>query len=148
MPSAMQKPTPDEVAAYAASLGYQNFDAEHFVDHHIARGWLMRPGIPMRDWRAAARTWQRNRRRWDAERAAVAGNGGGYSPADEAAIADYARQAAHIIAHKRGYDVGSLYKKVNDALGKAACDEVRRRAMDQAAALRRAGKGRVDAHIR
>jgi hypothetical protein len=141
----MQRPTAADVAAYASTLGYADFDAEYFVDHHIARGWLMRPGIPMRDWRAVVRTWQRNRRRWDAERAAVAGNGGGYSPADEAAIADYARQAAHIIAHKRGYDVGSLYKKVNDALGKTACDEVRRRAMDQAAALRR-GKEVPGAH--
>jgi hypothetical protein len=140
MTTAMQKPTYAEVAAYASELGYAGFDAEAFGDYWEARGWMMRPGIHMKSWQAAVRTWQRNRARWDAERAAVAGSGGGYSPSDEAAIADYARQAAHIIAHKRGFEIGSLYRKINDAMGKAACDEVRRRAIDQAAALRRAGK--------
>jgi len=122
------KPTPDDVAAYAETLNYKGFDGEAFVDHWSTRGWLVRPGIHMQDWKAAVRTWQRNRRRWDAEKAAATGERALFSPAEESAIADYAKLAAHIIEHQRGYQIDRLYSKVRNTLGNTALNEVRRRA--------------------
>ena len=128
---AMPKPTPEEVAAYAATLNYKDFEAEAFVDYWATRGWLMRPGIPMRDWQAAVRTWQRNRRRWDAEKAATSAARPLFSPAEESAIADYAAQATHIIRYQRGYEIDRLYTKIRNAMGNVALEEVRRRARRQ-----------------
>lgn len=52
------KPTAAEVEAYAKDKGYQ-FDAEKFVDFYESKGWLVGKS-PMKDWRAAVRTWKRN----------------------------------------------------------------------------------------
>ena len=131
MTTTMPKPTAEDVAAYAASLNYKPFDADAFVDHWEMRGWLVRPGIPMRDWKAAVRTWQRNAVRWAKEKSAASGSGPIFSKADEAAIADYAKLAAHIMIHQRGYQIDRLYRKVKDTIGQAALDEVRRRAKEQ-----------------
>jgi hypothetical protein len=128
MAKPMQPPTIDEVAAYSAEHNHNRVDAEAFIDHWITRGWIVRPGIRMQDWRAAVRTWQRNRVRWDAERSAAGMAPAAWSSADEAAINNYARQAAHIMRHNRGYRIGDLYAKVRDALGQPAVNEVRRRA--------------------
>jgi hypothetical protein len=126
--TAMPKPTPAQVATYAATLGYKDFDADAFIDYWATRGWLMRPGIPMCDWQAAVRTWQRNAVRWAKEKAATAAACPRFSPAEEAAIADYAKLAAHIMTHQRGYQIDRLYSKIRNAMGQTALDEVRRRA--------------------
>jgi hypothetical protein len=127
-------PTVEDVAAYAKSLAYEQFDSEAFVDHWEARGWLMRPGIPLKSWQAAVRTWQRNAKRWAAEKAAMAGNAKPqFTAAEESAIASYTRQAAYIIHQQRGYDIGRLYDKIRDALGKPALEEVKRRARSKEA---------------
>jgi hypothetical protein len=131
MPAMKDKPTPEEVAAYAEELGYKGFDGDAFVDHWSARGWLMRPGIYMQDWKASVRTWQRNRRRWDAEKAATTGASPLFTKAEESAIADYAKLAAHIMVNQRGYQIDRLYSKVRDTLGNTALEEVRRRAKAQ-----------------
>lgn len=54
----IQPPSPDEVAAYAASIGF-TLDGGYFVDYWETRGWMVRPGIPMRSWQAAVRNWKR-----------------------------------------------------------------------------------------
>lgn len=55
-------PTPEEVAAYAEERG-ESIDAHRFCDYHASRGWVVGRN-PMRDWRAAVRTWLRNDAQW------------------------------------------------------------------------------------
>lgn len=55
-------PTPEEVAAYAEERG-ERIDAHRFCDYHASRGWVVGRN-PMRDWRAAVRTWLRNEAEW------------------------------------------------------------------------------------
>jgi hypothetical protein len=60
----MNRPTIDELRAYAKEIGFNNFDAGRFLDYWEMRGWMMRPGIPMKSWQAAVRTWRRNQNEW------------------------------------------------------------------------------------
>ena len=48
-------PTLDELQAYIRDQGY-NVDAQRFLDHYEAVGWKVGKN-PMKDWRAAVRTW-------------------------------------------------------------------------------------------
>ncbi len=52
-------PTLDEATEYAKERGKPEL-AEAFFDHHKARGWKFKSGLPVSDWKAAFRTWQRN----------------------------------------------------------------------------------------
>ncbi|GAA4455355.1 hypothetical protein [Novipirellula rosea] len=52
-------PTLDEVRAYCRERS-NAIDAEQFVDHYTANGWCQGRGKPIRDWKAAVRTWERN----------------------------------------------------------------------------------------
>ena len=55
-PSRFKPPTIDEVKAYCTER--KNYvDAEHFVSHYEANGWKVGKN-PMKDWRAAVRTWE------------------------------------------------------------------------------------------
>lgn len=74
---AMKRPTPEEVEAYAASIGFK-VDGGYFVDYWEQRGWFVRPGIPMRSWTAAVRNWQR----MDRQRAAGQPQAAARNPAD------------------------------------------------------------------
>ncbi len=49
-------PAVDEVSAYCAERR-NSVDPAHFVDFYAARGWRI-GNQPMRDWRAAVRTWE------------------------------------------------------------------------------------------
>jgi hypothetical protein len=50
-----------EVATiYAESIGLSKVEAEAFFDHFTANGWKVGGKSPMRDWKAALRTWKRN----------------------------------------------------------------------------------------
>lgn len=51
-------PTPEQVTAYAASLGF-DLDGQHFCDHYEAKGWLVGKA-KMKDWQASVRTWKRS----------------------------------------------------------------------------------------
>lgn len=51
------KPTVDEVAAYCRERN-NGIDAEAFVDFYDSKGWLIGKN-PMKDWKAAVRTWER-----------------------------------------------------------------------------------------
>lgn len=52
-----RKPTPEEATGYATEIGF-NLVGQHFFDYYEARGWLIGKN-PMKDWRAAVRTWKR-----------------------------------------------------------------------------------------
>lgn len=50
-------PTVEEVRTYC--LERQNaIDAQRFVDYYTANGWAQGRGKPIKDWRAAVRTWE------------------------------------------------------------------------------------------
>lgn len=51
-------PSVDEVRAYCQERG-NNVDPEKFVDYYTSNGWRVGKN-PMKDWRAAVRTWERH----------------------------------------------------------------------------------------
>lgn len=51
-------PTVDEVAAYCQERG-NGLDPETFVDFYASKGWMVGKN-PMKDWKAAVRTWERS----------------------------------------------------------------------------------------
>ena len=53
-----RKPTADEVAEYCKARG-NSIDPQGFVDHYESNGWLVGRN-PMKDWKAAVRTWERH----------------------------------------------------------------------------------------
>lgn len=54
-----QKPTVDEVRAYCQER-HNKVDAEQFVDFYESKGWRI-GSDPMKDWKAAVRTWEKRR---------------------------------------------------------------------------------------
>lgn len=52
-------PSVPEVATYCTDRS-NSVDATAFVDFYTARGWKLTKGVPMKDWRAAVRYWERN----------------------------------------------------------------------------------------
>ena len=57
------KPTIDQIAAYINEKNL-HFDAEGFFDYYESKGWLVGKS-PMKDWKAACRTWEHNRKSID-----------------------------------------------------------------------------------
>jgi hypothetical protein len=54
--SKFQRPSAQEVCEYAESIGFE-LDGSRFVDFYEAKGWMV-GNSPMRNWRAAVRTWK------------------------------------------------------------------------------------------
>ena len=54
-PTRFTPPTVEEVEAYCNEKGLK-VEATTFVDHYDSNGWMVGKN-PMRDWRAACRTW-------------------------------------------------------------------------------------------
>ena len=52
-------PTLQEVKAYCSERN-NNVDAERFFDYYTANGWVQGKGKPIKDWKAAVRTWERH----------------------------------------------------------------------------------------
>lgn len=52
------KPTVEEVDAYCSERS-NNIDPAQFCDFYEAKGWMIGKS-PMKDWKAAVRTWERN----------------------------------------------------------------------------------------
>lgn len=50
-------PTLDEVQAYIAERG-SSVDAQRFIDFYASKGWMVGKN-PMKDWKAAVRTWEK-----------------------------------------------------------------------------------------
>lgn len=59
-------PTVEEVSAYCQERR-NTINAEQFVDYYAARGWELKPGQKMKDWKASVRTWESNQRSWTNE---------------------------------------------------------------------------------
>jgi len=55
--SHFQKPTLEDVRAYCISRA-NNVDPEQFLNFYESKGWMVGK-TPMRDWRAAIRTWEK-----------------------------------------------------------------------------------------
>lgn len=53
------RPTVEEVRAYCVERK-NNVDPQKFVDFYTANGWVQGKGKPIKDWKAAVRTWERN----------------------------------------------------------------------------------------
>ena len=60
MGSRFIQPTLEEVEEYCSERG-NNVDAERFIDYYTSNGWKVGKN-PMKDWRAAVRTWERSDR--------------------------------------------------------------------------------------
>lgn len=56
--TAFVAPTLEELREYIAEKGLTDVDAERFIDYYTANGWKV-GRTPMKDWRAAARNWNR-----------------------------------------------------------------------------------------
>lgn len=52
-------PTLDDVKAYCEERK-NGIDPQHFIDYYEARGWELKPGQKVKDWKACVRTWERN----------------------------------------------------------------------------------------
>ncbi len=50
------KPTVQEVSAYMREKGYTNFTAGKWINFYASKGWKIGKN-PMKDWKAAVRTW-------------------------------------------------------------------------------------------
>ena len=67
-PKRFSPPRLDEAEGYFKALGLNGASqqqAEAFVNHHAARGWML-GRTKMKDWKAAARTWKMNFERFNA----------------------------------------------------------------------------------
>lgn len=58
-PKRFTPPTLEEVKAYCESRK-NSVNAQRFIDHYTANGWVQGKGKPIRDWKAAVRTWESN----------------------------------------------------------------------------------------
>lgn len=54
----LKKPTLEDVAAYCQERG-NTVDPQRWMDHYTSNGWKVGKN-PMKDWKAAVRTWERN----------------------------------------------------------------------------------------
>lgn len=52
-------PTVEQVRAYCEERG-NRVDPERFVNHYEASGWKRNRGVPLIDWKAAVRNWEKN----------------------------------------------------------------------------------------
>lgn len=53
------KPTTEQIREYCKEIG-ANINAEQFYDYYESKGWMIGKN-KMKDWKAAVRTWKRNR---------------------------------------------------------------------------------------
>lgn len=60
-------PSDEEVADYVAEKGY-HFNPAEFVPFYQTRGWKMKGGEPMKDWKAGCRYWETNWKQKHGER--------------------------------------------------------------------------------
>jgi len=55
-PQRMARPSKEDVADYAAKMGYTGFHTERFYSYYESNGWRVGKN-PMKDWKAAIRNW-------------------------------------------------------------------------------------------
>ena len=56
------RPTLEEIAEYCIQRK-SSVDPQHFFDYYEANGWVQGKGKPIKDWKAAVRTWESNDRK-------------------------------------------------------------------------------------
>jgi len=54
-----QPPSVADVRVYCTERR-NGIDPQAFVDYYATRGWKLKGGVSMKDWRAAVRTWEKN----------------------------------------------------------------------------------------
>jgi len=52
-------PTSEEVEQYAREIGWP-LDGQSWCDSYASKGWCLKGGAKMKDWRAAVRNWKHN----------------------------------------------------------------------------------------
>lgn len=52
-------PTVGEISDYVKEIN-AGIDPNGFFDYYTARGWKLKGGDPVKDWKACVRTWMRN----------------------------------------------------------------------------------------
>ena len=62
-------PSLEEVESYIREKGLST-DPQYFIDYNTARGWKLKGGQAMKDWKATLRTWERNHKEWLQQRQA------------------------------------------------------------------------------
>lgn len=58
-PKRFTPPQLHEVSQYCLERN-NRVDAQHFLDHYTARGWILNNGKQVKDWKACVRTWEKN----------------------------------------------------------------------------------------
>lgn len=58
------KPTFEELSEYISENGY-DIDPQYFIDYYDSCEWTVGKNKPMKDWKAAVRTWERNNKEWN-----------------------------------------------------------------------------------
>ena len=56
--SRFKQPTLEEVSAYCRERRY-SVDPERFIDYYMSQGWKKKNGLPVSDWKACVRTWEK-----------------------------------------------------------------------------------------
>ena len=59
-----EKPTFEELSEYISENGY-DIDPQYFIDYYDSCEWTVGKNKPMKDWKAAVRTWVRNNKEWN-----------------------------------------------------------------------------------
>ena len=132
-----QKPTVEQVRAFAAENDLPTADVEKFWDHYESNGWRVGGRSPMKNWQAAFRNWLR--RSPEFKRGASAGNGPAGSPEAEhawgqvvAAIREHSSFEPESVRAAVGHRAFSAAKKAG-GLGKIAAANPTDKAKLQAA---------------
>lgn len=60
----IKKPTVEEIRQYCIERG-NTIEPEYFYDYYESVGWTIGKNKPMKDWKAAIRTWERNNKKRD-----------------------------------------------------------------------------------
>lgn len=63
-----KKPTLKEVQKYCEETN-SKIDCQHFIDYYESKGWLIGKS-PMKDWKAAIRTWVHNKKKYETKKTA------------------------------------------------------------------------------
>ena len=57
-------PSLEDIQSYCSEMEYK-IDAQAFLDHYEANGWVQGKGKPIKDWKAAIRNWNRREPEFD-----------------------------------------------------------------------------------
>lgn len=77
-PARLAPPSVDEVQQYITAQGYA-VNAANFVDFYASKGWRV-GNNPMKDWKAAVRTWQRREQEHPTAPTSAAGSPAQFTP--------------------------------------------------------------------